>query len=251
MPDFHRDLQIRADGRTIAQGCRAALTAHSALSLRPIPKMIEIYDLSDSSAAFLAGAARMEILSGLSVLAQGEIIDVFTRIASGKRITSVTFAPGLSLWQSVVSLAVFSGMKVSETIRSLLTASRTDIPLAAFAADDPVLTRPQCFFGRTCDALSLLAETAEADIFLAPAGVCVSARTRREVSGIIPEKDLLSEPIWIGPRLLLTTSMIGWLPGSCVRTTWKGTAFTGRIVSILIQADNVSSPWKAELELEM
>ena len=260
MFDFHRDLHLFVNGQEIARGCRMILTARQSLNLRPALHHLEIYDLSDSSAAILSGASRLEVISGQSVLSAGEITEVYTRRASGKHLTSVVFSPGLSLWQSSVSLSLAAGMKVSDTVRALLAASVLDtsavasgttIPLAAYVAPDPVLSRPQAFFGRTCDALSMLAETADADIFISSAGVCVSGRQEREPQYTLPESDLLSEPVLTGNRMILSTSMFGWVPGMVIRTDWKGASRTGRIVSTLIQADNVSGPWKSELELEL
>ncbi len=251
MSDFTRDLHLFADGWEIGQGCRMILNALQSLTLRPALQHLEIYDLSDSSAAMLSGSSHLEVVSGKSVLSAGEITEVYTRRISGKRLTSIVFSPGLSLWQPSVSLSLSSGLKVSDTIRALLSASETQIPLAAYVAPDPVLSRPQAFFGRTCDALTCLAETVDADIFTSSAGVCVSGRQARDPQAVLPEKDLLSEPVRTGSRLIVSTAMMGWLPGMVIQVKWKGTAQTGRIVSALIQADNVSGPWKSELELEL
>ena len=83
------------------------------------------------------------------------------------------------------------------------------------------------------------------------AGVCVSGRQAQDPQAVLPEKDLLSEPVRTGSRLIVNTAMMGWLPGMIIQVKWKGTAQTGRIVSAMIQADNVSGPWKSELELEL
>ena len=251
MPDFSRDLRLFADGAELAHGCRMTLTAGSALSLRPALHHLAVRDLSDSSAAFLSGAQRIEIRSGPSVIASGELSEALTHISGGKRITELVFSPGLSLWQSSVSLSMPGGTRVSDTIRSLLSASASGLSLAAFAAEDRILPQPQAFFGRTCDALALLAETAEADIWVSSAGVCVSGRSSGNPSFALPDSVLLSAPILTGSRLLVTTTMMGWLIGSFVRVEWQGNAWEGRIVSSLIQADNKDGPWKSELELEV
>ena len=251
MPDFSRDLRLFADGTELAHGCRMTLTAGSALSLRPALHHLAVRDLSDSSAAFLSGVQRIEICSGLSVIASGELSEALTHISGGKRITELVFSPGLSLWQSSVSLSVPGGTRVSDTIRSLLSASASGLSLAAFVAEDRPIARPQAFFGRTCDALALLADTAEADIWVSSAGVCVSGRSFDNPSYVLTDSDLLSAPVLTGNRLLVTTAMMGWLIGSFVRVEWQGNAWEGRIVSSLIQADNKDGPWKSELELEV
>ena len=251
MPDFKRDLHLFADGMEIAQGCRMTLTAGSTLTLRPALHHLSVYDLSDSSAAFLSGAHRIEIHSGASVIAAGELSEALTRVSGGKRITDLVFSPGLSLWHSSVSLSVPGGFRISDTIRALLSASASGLPLAAFATEDRPMARPQAFFGRTCDALALMAETADAEVWVSSAGVCVSGRSPGSPSFVLTDSDLLSTPVLTGCRLLVTTTMMGWLIGSFVRVEWQGNTWEGRIVSALIQADNKDGPWKSELEMEL
>lgn len=268
-----RDLHLFADDVEIARGCRMMLTAHETMTLHPALHQLEILDLSDSSVSLLTGTNRIEVRSGNSILAFGELIDSVTQSISGKRQTSLVFSPGLSLWQSSVSLSVTAGMKISDTIRSLLAEAGKDetvFSLAAFTAEDRILSRPQAFFGRTCDALAMLAETVEADAFLSPAGVCVSSRPGRDpapaadsvsdasasfgnVSAFysVPERALLSAPIQTGDRLLAVTEMIGWPLGENLTITWQGVSRIGRLVSRLIQADTGDGPWKLELELEL
>lgn len=251
MADIRRDLRLFADGQELAQGCRMTLTARLGLSLRPALHQLQIRELSESSAAMLSGARQIEVRSGNSVLAFGMLSEVLTRTSGGQRITDLVFSPGLSLWQSSVSLAVPAGMKVSETIRRLLTASGSGISLAAFAAEDVFFSRPQAFFGRTCDALSLMAETVHADAFISPAGLCISGRTQREPGLVLSKGDLLTTPIRTGNRLLLVTAMTGWQIGAFARIAWEEASWTGRLVSAFLQADNVSGLWKAELEAEL
>lgn len=251
MPDFSRDLEIIADGNEIARGCRLRLTAETTLGLRPPLHRLEIHDLSESSAALLSGGRWLEVICGINALSVGEITEVFTRSENGQRLTTVIFSPGLSLWGSAVSLAVPAGLKVSDVLRRLLEASGTGMPLAAFAADDVCLSRPQAFFGRTCDALTLLAETADADVFFGTAGVCVSGRRPREAMYILTNRDLLSEPVLTGNRMIISTAMTGWTPGIWIEVIRQGSSRTGRIRACLVQADNREGPWKTELELEL
>ena len=257
-----RDLRLYADDREIGKGCRMMLTARQDLTLRPALHHLEIIDLSDSSATMLTGAKFLEVRSGLSVLAFGEPIEVLTKTTQGKRITSAVFSPGLSLWRSSVSLSLPGGMTVTDTLRKLLAAASgiqdsgsnagfsSDISLAAFTAENRVLSRPQAFFGRTCDALTLLAETVNADAFLSSAGLCVTGREAASPAFSMPESDLLSAPLMTGSHLIISVRMLTLNPGSWIRTEWKGVPYCGRIISSLIQADNHSGPWKSELELE-
>ncbi len=248
---FDRSLRILVDGVEIAQGCRLRLTAGTTLSLRPPLHRLEIADLSESSAALLAGGRRLEVIRGIAVLASGEITEAYTRPESGRRLTTVIFSPGLSLWRSAVSFSIPAGMRISEVMRRLLEASGTGVPLAAFAAEDHSLSRPQAFFGRTCDALALLAETADADAFCGSAGVCVSGRKARDAAYSLSDRDLLSAPVTVGNRMILSAEPAGWMPGGFAEINWQGVSRTGRIISCLTQADNRNGPWKTEIELEM
>ena len=125
------------------------------------------------------------------------------------------------------------------------------VSLSSFAAEDRALSRPQSFFGRVCDALTLLAETADADAFLSSAGVAVSGRAARDSTVNLSESDLLTEPLRTGDRVLLSSAMLSWPLGSFLQYTWRGNTISGRLVSRLLQADNRDGPWKSELELEL
>jgi len=251
MENLTRKLQVYVDGEEVAQGCRITLSARQTLNLRPQLHRLEIYDLSDSSEAKITVAGTVEVRSGPTILAAGDLVEACTRSVSGRRITSIVFSPGYALWQSSVSLSLAAGMKVSETIRAILNASGTSIRLASFQAPDPTFLRPQAFFGRTCDALSLLAETAGAQAFLTPAGLCILSDSAQTQIISLSEEDLLSAPYVSGSRLLVQTRMRDWLPGTDVQLSWKNLSYRGRVVNSLIQADNASGPWKSELELSL
>lgn len=247
----YRNLRLFADGHEIAQGCRMTLTAHSGVDILPTLHRLRILDLSESSAVMLSGARQIEVRSGNSVLAFGRLVEALTHTFGGERITELVFSPDFPLWQASVSLTVPAGMRASEAALRLLIASESGIPLAAYAAMDYSLSRPQAFFGRACAALSLLAETVNADAFVSPSGLCISDRYPRDPGIFLSKRDLLSYPLQTGCRLLLTTTMTGWQIGAFARVEWEGRSWTGRIVSSFLQADNVSGPWKAELELNL
>ena len=247
----YRNLRLFADGLEMAQGCRMTLTARSGVTIFPNLHRLKILDLSESSAATLSGARQIEVRSGNSILAFGRLIEALTRTSGGERITDLVFSPDFPLWQASVSLTVPAGMRASEAVLRLLIASESGMPLAAYAAMDYSPSRPQAFFGRACDALSLLAETVNADAFVSPSGLCISDRFPRNPGLFLSKADLLTEPIQTGSRLLLTTSMTSWQIGSFARVEWEGRSWTGRIVSSFLQADNVSGPWRAELELNL
>ena len=245
----HRSLEVFADGVGVGQGCHLRLTGCDSLCLRPGFFLLTGWDLSASAAAQLASAGYLEVRSGASILAAGDICDAHTCTLQGRQRTEIGFSPGLRLWESAVSLSAAAGMPVSDTVRAVLAASGMGIALAGFTGKDPVFTRPQAFFGRTVFALEDLASAADADAWLSPAGLIVCGREDRTVTLNLAEGDLLSAPTAARDRMMLTTAMIGWSAGAYVRYTWQGQTGEGRILSRFIDADNVSGPWKAEMIL--
>ena len=242
-----RSLEVYADGRQIAQGCRLRLTGSETLSLRPGFFLLTVWDLSPSSASLLSAARRLEIRSGSSILASGDICDVHTGTCQGRQITEAGFSPGLSLWESSVSLSVPSGTSLSDTVRALLSASGTGIPLVSFTGTEQSFSRGQAFFCRTASALETLAAAANAFAWLSPAGLVLSGKKDRNVTLFLPDVLLLSAPSFVRGCAILTTSMVGWPAGSCLRYTWQGTGGEGRLLARSIDADNDSGPWKSEL----
>ena len=242
MSSYIRSLSLLADDDPVGAGCRLTLSGSAELSLLPSPFLLRLYDPAPAAVSRLRLARRISVLSGASLLAWGEPVSLRERTVSGRSFAEVLFAPGLSLWEKPVSLSLAAGLRVSETLRALLRPA--DIPLAAFRAPDPILSRPQSFFGRLCDALSLLAETAGADIWLAPAGVCVSSSPGESFS-----LSLLSAPSPVEDRLILSVPMMGWPLGAGVSASWQGAPVRGRILSRRVDADNASGPWLCELEI--
>lgn len=250
MNQIQRDLRLFADGQEIGQGCRMVLQSRETLSLNLCLFLLDILDLSDSSEARLSSAKSVEVRSFSSVLGSGEVMNVHTFGEKDRRVTTVVFSPLSGVWKKTVSLSLPAGMLVSDAMREVLKAGGTEVSLAAFQADDSRVSRPQSFFGRVCDVLADLAAAADAYVFLTPAGVCVQDRRPVPPTLTIPRSVLLSAPDRMEGGAILNTSVMGWPMGACVRYEWKGTVRTGRLVSKLIDADNVTGPWKTELELE-
>ena len=250
MNQIQRELRLFADGREIGQGCHMLLQSRETLSLTLSLFLLDILDLSDSSEAQLSSAKSVELRSCGSVLGSGEILDVHSFGEKGQRFTTVIFSPLSGVWKKSVSLSLPAGMLISDAMREVLKAGGTEVSLAAFQAEDSRVSRPQSFFGRVCDVLFDLAAAADAYVFLTPAGICVQDRRPVPPTLTIPRSALLSAPDWMKGGAVLNTSVMGWPMGAWVQYEWQGTVRTGRLVSKMIDADNVTGPWKAELELE-
>ena len=250
MNPIQRELLLFADGQELGAGCRMMLQSRENLSLTLCLFLLDILDLSESSEARLSSAKSVEVRSFGSVLGSGEILDVYTSRAKDRRMTTVVFSPILGFWKKNVSLSLPAGMLISDAMREVLKAGKAEVSLAAFQAEDTRTPRPQSFFGRVCDVLSDLAAAADANVFLTPAGLCVRDRRPVRPTLTIPQSALLSAPEQTEDLVILNTSVMGWPLGAWVQYDWKGTVRTGRLVSRLIDADNVTGPWKTELELE-
>ncbi len=244
---FIRSLTVLADGREVAGGCHLRLNGSESMSLQPGFFLLTVEDLPPSSASGISNASMLEVRSGSSVLALGSIDDMYSFTNMGKNLTCVSFTSGLSLWESSVSFSAMPYIRLPDLVRTVLDLSGTDIRLAGFTGKVGCMSRSQSFFGRTADVLSLLAEAAEAYVYLSPAGVVFSGKTEKKVTVNLEASDLLSAPSPVSGYMVLRTKMVGWPFGARVRYVWKGTAGEGRIISRSLDADNVSGPWRCEL----
>ena len=174
---------------------------------------------------------------------------MLTRKEAGRKLTTLSFSPGYSFQRATVSVSI-PPMSVQRMIEKILEETGTGIRLAAFQAEDLLFSRPQAVFGRAVDAITMLAASVNADACLTSAGICIRDRSPVAPSLMIPEEDLLSEPIRTADSVILSTAVTGWPLGAWVQYGWKGAVRTGRLISRMICADNVSGPWKSELELE-
>ncbi len=240
-----------ADGEPAAPGCRLRLTGGRDLSLRPGLFRLIAYDLTDSVISMLSSAKLLEVRSGHSILASGELCDSHTSIQCGRRITELAFCPGMSLWKNACSVSLAPGLKVTDAVKAVLgSLPSPSVNLAGFTGNDIALPRAQAFFGRAADAISILAETADADAYMGPAGLMLSGRTRRDTTILLSSADLLSEPSPVSGCVVLTTRMAGWPEGSWVRYIWKGQFGEGRLISRAVDADTSSGVWRSELLIE-
>ena len=244
-----RDLHLYADDTEIGQGCRMRLTLQEEFSLMPQLFHLEIENLSESSAEMLANCREMAVRSNGSVLATGDSIFCCPRWIDGRKIVSVSFSYGFRLWKASVSISLAAGMKISDTIREVLKASGTGIPMAGYTAKDFALTRPQAFFGRACEALERLADSVDGRVGLTQAGVCVIGMGEQTPTVVMPEEELLSEPIFLKDRVILKTGIVGWPLGTCVRFRWNGADYQGVMMSRMLDLDNAGGSWESQVEV--
>ena len=246
---MRRDLHLFADDTEIGQGCRMRLALREEFSLMPQLFHLEIENLSESSAEMLANCREMAVRSNGSVLATGDSIFCCPRWIDGRKVLAVSFSYGFRLWKASVSLSLAAGMKISDTIREVLKASGTGIPMAGYTAKDFALTRPQAFFGRACEALERLADSVDGRAGLTPTGVCVIGAGEQTPTVVMPEDGLLSEPIFLKDRVILKTGIVGWPLGTCVRFRWNGADYQGVMMSRMLDLDNAGGSWESQIEV--
>ena len=107
--------------------------------------------------------------------------------------------PGLPLWEAQVSLSVEAGVTVSETVNRILESSGTGIPLLSFPGKDPVMTRPQAFYGRAAECVDEALSAARARGYLTEAGL-----------GIVPEEGGEEKPSGRMHSLSDGFAFVGW-----------------------------------------
>ena len=262
-----RTLTVQADGQEIAAGCRLRLRGRETLGLAPDLFVLDIRNLPDTAFHLLSRAKTLTVKHGEAVLAAGEMAEVFRRTTPEGTRTTAAFAPGLSFWESAVSLSVPAGRSTSETIRLLLAAARpgtagpalaepgaaSGFRLLSFSAADPVFSRGQSFHGRAADAVKTVLSACGAEAVWVPAGLKVIGRTAIDsVSGTvrIAETDFIDVPYPASGGWVLPLAPAGWQAGLRAAAAVAGTEIRGLIRERLVDADTESGPWRTELLLE-
>ena len=248
MSELERSLTVLADGVPVSGFRHARLTGHDALGLYPMPFVLRLWNLAEADYLLLCSAKKLSVRSGDSVLAAGSVSDVCRRVVPDGRVTEVVFAAGLKLWEAWVSVSVAAGASVSGTVRRILAASGTGIPLLSFPAADPVRSGPQAFFGRAAECVEEALTASGAKGYLTDSGMCVVPAKGLPVSMSLSESDLLDVPVFTGNGLLLVrTPPVGWPLGKTVSVKWKDGSHAGTVLERAIYADNLEGKWESEL----
>ena len=252
MTDLSRELVVIADGEKVTGFNHARLTGMDSIGLQPLPFTLRLWNLSDSEYYLLSGAKEIAVKHDDSVLAAGEISDICRGSVPEGTVTEIVFSAGLRLWEAPVSLSVEAGVSVSETVRRILTASGTGIPLLSFPGMDPVRSRGQAFLGRAAECVETALSAAKARACLTPSGMCVIPASGLPVSMELTGEDITDTPSRTGERLLIVrTTVTGWPLGKRVSVSWKGETADGLVVMRSVDADNLEGNWQAELIIDL
>ena len=249
--ELSRALSVYADGKALTGFRHAYLSGRDALGLYPMPFTLRLWNLAESDYLALWAAKNLSVRHDDAILAAGRVSDVYLRLVPEGRITEVVFAAGLGLWEAPVSLSVEAGVSVSDTVRRILLASGTGIPLLSFPGDDPVRSRAQAFYGRAAECVEEVMSAAGARGYLTESGLCVVPASGLPVSLELSSADLLSDPVFVGNgRMLLRTRITGWPLGKAVRVKWKDGSQEGLVLERSVDADNLEGKWESEILVE-
>ena len=252
MPDFSRELSVFADGGEVTGFSHVRLTGRDCIGLFPMPFTLRLWNLPDSGMQQLAAAKEITVLREDSILAAGQTADVCRMTGSEGAVTEVVFSAGLRLWEVPVSLSVEAGVSVSETVRRILEASGTGIPLLAFPGENPVRTRGQAFFGRAAECIASALSGTGARGCLVPSGLCVIPSSGSPESVTLTEADLTDAPVRTGEKLMiLRTRVTGWPLGKTVSVRWNGESAEGLVIERSVDAENMEGSWLCELLIEV
>ena len=248
-----RSLTVLADGIPFAAGCRFRLSGRTSVGLFPSLFTLQAWNLPESDYHRLAAAKELSVLRGDSCLASGAVSDVFRRTAPEGTVTAAAFSLGLDLWEARVSLSVEAGASVSETVRRLLEASGTGIPLLSFPGEDPAFSRAQAFCGRAADCVTEAMSAAGARGVLVPAGLKIVPRDPLPAALHLTRKDLADEPAFAmnGKRMILSTTVTGFQPGEELTLSYGELSAAGLVLERLTEADTASGPWLTQLLAEV
>ena len=200
----------------------------------PSPFTLRLWNLPEKSFLQLSRAASVSVQCGDSCLAAGTVTDVCRQTVPEGTLTEAVFSPGLALWEAQVSLSVPAGTSVADTIRAILTASGTDIPLLTDSWLDSASSRSQAFFGRAVECVSSVLSATSVDAtphsgdrslrltsapsnhpplavdgaspavmaraVLVPSGLYIVPPSGLPVSLLLSEQDLMDAPVFAGRK---------------------------------------------------
>ena len=225
----NRTLSVTLDGEPLSFSGRMRLRGKDDLSLFPALFTLDLWNLPEEMALRLSRCRNIAVSHMDACLVSGRVWDVYRRGTPEGILTSVSVSLGLELWESAVSLSVPAGTPVSETVRRILDASGTGIPLLSAFSPDPVSVRGQSFFGRAAECVTEALSAVPCRAMLVPAGLMVVPKQGNGPADRITEADLTDAPIFTGGSLhgvpslmILSASVSGWRPGQTVEAEWIG-----------------------------
>ena len=253
MIPLDRSLTVLTDGEPLSFSGRIRLRGQDELTLFPSLFTLDLWNLPEEGTLRISRCKSIAVNHGESCLVSGTVSDVYRRAVPEGILTTVSVSLGLNLWEAQVSLTVPAGTAVSETIRQILEASGTGIPLLAFPADDPVSSRGQSFFGRAAECVASALSAVNSRAMLTPSGLMVVPASGLPETVRISDQDLMDAPAFVsgGSLMILPCTVAGWRTGQTVEVEYKNIHARGIVTARSVDADTGSGAWKCELIIKM
>ena len=247
----YRSLAMTLDGKGIGAGCRIRLQGREKLSLLPDFFRIRISNLSDASLERLRQGGKLAVACGDSVLASGDVMDVYRQTSADGTETEVVFSGNARFWEAMVSVSVASGLIASAIIRQILAASNTGVNLLSAPNPDPAFDHPMAFCGRAADGIITILDSIGDRGFLTFSGLNLVSATRKLTDLQLTETDLTDAPSFSMTHLVIPTRMTGWTLGRRLSLQSGKQHLSGLIIERAIDGDNYDGPWRCELIVEV
>ena len=281
MPMLNRSLTVTLDSEPFPFSGRMHLRGKDDLSLFPALFTLELWNLPEELFLRLSRCREIAVSHGDACLVFGRVSDVFRHPDQDGILTTAAISLGLDLWESVVSLTVPAGTTLSDTVRQILSASGTGIPLLAFpeqgdgfarSTDVELRNRPRrsvlprglSLFGRAAECIATVLtchfERSEESprAMLTPSGLMIVPPGGLPEAVQISDADLTDAVVFAGGSIhgsrqlaVLSVSVSGWRPGQTVEVRQGSVSFRGIIISRSVDADTASGPWKSEMIVEV
>ena len=246
-----RSLTVRADDRELSGSCRYYLSLTETMSLTPSLFQLDAYNLPKSDQILLGQVKRLSVLTGISLLAAGDIVDVITRRTEDALITSIFFSPSLAFWQSFVSVTIQAGVTLSRSLSIILSASTVPDVGLSFYNLDPVFSRPQAYHGRTADAVLDALSTVDHLCCITSAGLKVIPPSGGPSPASLDREDLYDVPAFMSrQRVLLTVKPAGWCVGDTLLFPYENDTLKGIVIQRTLALDTKAGSWKVDLILK-
>lgn len=246
-----RLLNVYADGELIAEKQRIRLKGKSTMTCLPDLWQVELYDLSNHDRAVLRNANQITVTGERgSVICSGVPSDILIQTDYGRECSVILILEGEAFWRSTVSISITAGVSLRQTLLTLLSRCSSPIPLVSCPELKMNFQRGQAFFGRTADAVDILARAADCRGWVWQGGLYLARTGESVAQTTIRESDILRDPESMTGALLVSTRMLGLMTGQMIRMeTDTNTGDTYRLAAQTVDADTIDGNWSCMLTL--
>lgn len=212
------------------------------MTLLPDFFIIDVYNPSESDIGYVMNNKSIVVFTQkTSVLARGDVEDVYSRREGVNNVYSLSLADGQAFWETKVTKTLGQGVYFSATIRQIIQ----NATLGTYLAEDGRFFRPQTFNGRLADIVHDIARGVNARAFISHDVLHIVEKGKSEIVVSIMDSDLLEEPRFASGVCVVKAKTVSWPVG--IIASFRGKEY--RIATQAIDADNYSGPWQTEITL--